>query len=159
MADFRLVGPARWQDWDGVQNVVRPVVISSAAEHVGDRIASFPPDGESGRAPAIDVCARGRRRAQRRLLVQQSMPATTTSRILLGRELARLREAAGVSRDRAAHKISRTRNHIGNIETGRNPPSSLDELRQLVSFYQASPVDPRALEQLWADANRSAMTR
>jgi hypothetical protein len=30
--------------------------------------------------------------------------------------------------------------HVGNIETGRKPPTDLDELRGLTSLYHASPA-------------------
>lgn len=83
-----------------------------------------------------------------------AVPGATTSRVLLGRELTRRREAVHVGRENAAQHIGRTRNHIGNIETGRNPPTDLDELRKLAVLYHVSADELAALEQLWHEANK-----
>ncbi len=82
------------------------------------------------------------------------MAGTTISRIVLGQELARLRDAADLSRAHAAQRIRRTVQHIGHIETGRNPPSDLDELRALALLYHASADELTAMEHLWADAKK-----
>lgn len=83
-----------------------------------------------------------------------AVAGTTVSRILLGQQLARLRDAVGLTRARAAQHIRRTVQHIGHIETGRNPPTDLDELRHLATLYRASPDDLAAMERLWADAKK-----
>ena len=84
------------------------------------------------------------------------MAGPTISRILLGKELARLRSAARISRTRAAGHIRRTVQHVGHIETGRNPPTDLDELRKLAALYHANPDDLAAMEHLWRDASRES---
>ncbi len=82
------------------------------------------------------------------------MAGTTVCRIVLGQDLARLREAARVTRAQAAGHLHRSLTHIAYIETGRNPPTDLDELHQLATLYQASPDDLAAMERLWADAKK-----
>ncbi|MBV8994052.1 MAG: helix-turn-helix domain-containing protein, partial [Pseudonocardiales bacterium] len=50
----------------------------------------------------------------------------TVRRLRLGKELQRLREAAGVSRHAAATAIGCSLARIGHIESGRNAPSKSD---------------------------------
>ena len=82
------------------------------------------------------------------------MAGTTICRILLGQELTRLRQAARLTRTQAAGHIRRSLSHIGYIETGRNPPTDLDELRQLAALYHANPDELAAMKRLWADAKK-----
>jgi Domain of unknown function (DUF5753)/Helix-turn-helix domain len=65
-----------------------------------------------------------------------------------------LRDAALLTRAQAASHIHRSVSHIGYIETGRNPPTDLDELRQLAALYHANPDELAAMERLWADAKK-----
>src|SRR5262249_19273583 len=82
------------------------------------------------------------------------MPGTTISRIILGQELARLREAAHVTRAQAAGHIRRSLTHVAYIENGRNPPTDLNELHQLAVLFQASPDELATMERLWTDAKK-----
>lgn len=72
----------------------------------------------------------------------------TLRRWLLGQELARLREAAGVSWVVAAGAIDRTTGHIGHIEAGRNAPRML-ELVKLLELYGATDTDRVAQFEEW----------
>lgn len=82
------------------------------------------------------------------------MVGTTVARILLGRELTRLRESASVSRPAAAEHINRKLTHLAYIEGGRSAPSDRDELRQLCGLYHADSRTVAELEQLWDDAKK-----
>lgn len=65
-------------------------------------------------------------------------PSPPTVRYLrLGKELQRLREAAGVSRHVAATTIGCSLARIGHIESGRNVPSKSDLVVLLQHLYGA----------------------
>lgn len=78
----------------------------------------------------------------------------TVRRLKLGRELRRLREAAGVSRSGAAAEIDCSLARIGHLESGRNAPSR-SELRVMVrDLYGADRATLDALEALRAEASK-----
>ena len=80
--------------------------------------------------------------------------APTVRRIQLGRELERLRLAAGVSRPDAAAAIGCSEPRIGHIETGRNAPSKSDLIVLVERLYRADEATLAALEELREEASQ-----
>jgi transcriptional regulator with XRE-family HTH domain len=83
-----------------------------------------------------------------------SAMAPTVRRIQLGRELERLRVAAGVSRPDAAAAIGCSEARIGHIETGRNAPSKSDLVVLVVRLYGVDEATLDALEELREEASQ-----
>lgn len=75
-------------------------------------------------------------------------------RLRLGRELRRLREAAGVSRATAAETIGCSKARIDHIESGRNAPSKSDLVVLLKHLYGADDATLRALEVLREEGSK-----
>jgi len=82
------------------------------------------------------------------------MPGPTIRRIQLGKELQRIREAAGVSRLEAAAAIGCSPARIGHIEVGRNPPSKSDLIVLLRDLYRTDADALATLEDLRAEASK-----
>src|SRR3712207_2086386 len=80
----------------------------------------------------------------------------TVYRLQLGRELRRLREAAGLSRDDAAAELECTVSKISKIETGKATMRPA-EVRALLDRYNATDRD--AVLQLARDARRRSAHR
>lgn len=82
------------------------------------------------------------------------MPGPTIRRRQLGMELARLREAAGISRAAAAAAIGCSAARIGHIEAGRNVPSKTDLIVLLRDHYKADETTLAVLEELRTEAGQ-----
>jgi transcriptional regulator with XRE-family HTH domain len=67
-------------------------------------------------------------------------PTITMQKRQLGNELRKLREAAGLNQDEAAHHIGKAPNKISRVENGGVGISKL-ELDSLLELYNASPKD------------------
>ncbi|MCA1677042.1 MAG: helix-turn-helix domain-containing protein, partial [Actinobacteria bacterium] len=80
----------------------------------------------------------------------------TVSRLQLGRELRRLREAVGVSRDRAAAELECSTSKISKIETGKATIRAA-EVRVLLDRYGVEDRD--AVFRLARDARRRSSFR
>jgi len=78
----------------------------------------------------------------------------TVRRLRLGKELQRLREAAGVSRQAAATAIGCSLARIGHIESGRNAPSKSDLVVLLQHLYGSDAATLQALEVLREEASK-----
>lgn len=63
------------------------------------------------------------------------MVGITTARIQLGKRLQEARRRAGVRPDAVISAIRCSDAHLSHIETGRNPPTNLDQLNRLAELY------------------------
>jgi transcriptional regulator with XRE-family HTH domain len=83
----------------------------------------------------------------------RTVPGITVSRIRLSNELVKWRTAAKVSRKAAADVAGCSLSHLGHIETGRNAPTTEDQLVQLARLYKIPADTLDYLKGLWADAS------
>lgn len=81
------------------------------------------------------------------------MPGPTTRRWQLGKELRRLREAAGISRERAAGAVDRNPTSITHYESGHAAPSK-PILLVLLEIYGADAETIQTLEELRQGASQ-----
>ncbi len=86
--------------------------------------------------------------------MSDNIAGPTVSRIQLGRELQRLREAAGVSRQAAAATIGCSPARIGHIELGRNVVGRAELIVLVRDYYKAGTVVLDALEELRQRASK-----
>lgn len=82
------------------------------------------------------------------------MAGPTIKRKLLGIELRRLREAAGVTRPQAAAALKCSPGRIGHIEVGKNALGYAELVLLLRDLYGADDVTLAALEELRAEATK-----
>ena len=73
---------------------------------------------------------------------------------MIGEELSRWRAIAKVSRKAAASAAGCSISHIGHLETGRNAPSTEDQLVKLARLYEIPVETLERLKALWVDASR-----
>src|SRR5262249_39697729 len=66
-----------------------------------------------------------------------AMPGPTLSRLLLGKEIRQLREAAGISREQAAAALKCSKARIDHIEVGRNAMGYAELVMLLRDHYGA----------------------
>jgi transcriptional regulator with XRE-family HTH domain len=81
------------------------------------------------------------------------VPGITTSRIRLSNELVKWRTAAKVSRKTAADVAGCSLPHLSHLETGRNAPTTEDQLVALARLYGIPAETLGYLKHLWADAS------
>jgi transcriptional regulator with XRE-family HTH domain len=79
-------------------------------------------------------------------------------RLQLGRELIRLREAAGVTREQAAARIECGVSKLGRIERGQMTISVV-EVQALLELYGVSPADSQQVLAVAREARKRARTR
>lgn len=82
---------------------------------------------------------------------QQLQLPPPVMKVVLGRQLARLREEAGVTQDGAADELGCTQKKISHIEGGSG--ISLLELNALLDHYDANEADRSYLRALQAESN------
>jgi transcriptional regulator with XRE-family HTH domain len=97
-----------------------------------------------------------RRKGVGGVVATEMMPRVgpTVRRLRLGRELRRLREAAGVNQSTAAAAIGCSLARIGHIERGRNPPSKSDLVVLVRHVYGGDEATLETLEVLRAEASK-----
>jgi transcriptional regulator with XRE-family HTH domain len=81
------------------------------------------------------------------------VPGITVSRIRLSNELVKWRTTAKVSRKAAADVAGCSLSHLGHLETGRNAPSTEDQLVKLARLYKIPDEALDHLKRLWTDAS------
>jgi transcriptional regulator with XRE-family HTH domain len=92
-------------------------------------------------------------------LLEYQWAGRTASRMLVGAHLRRLREAANITRDEAAHAIQGSASKISRLELGRTG-FKLRDLTELLSFYGVADADEcQTLLALAKQANRPGWWR
>lgn len=84
-------------------------------------------------------------------------PRAGLARIQVAATLRRMREQAGVARDRAAAELSCTVSKIGDLETGRSRPKPA-ELEKLLDLYDVTGPDRDELVETAREARRRRRT-